>query len=278
MLPDGIASTTVLSALEQYNRTRKHGSHVNYDAGKYPFVLQILWGMPGLIDSSALVSYPTASLSTSDDGGALMLYDETHDNYSVTSFLHFPDPEHCATDASGVTLGPGYDMGSRTEQKIVADLTAKGVDVDLVSAIQASKAAKLKSCDANDFVKKNVGIIKINLKEKQQIALMKRYLPPYEKWVRDIIRVDLLQREFDALTSLSANSAGVLGHVCHLINSGNVAEALGTIMEATGNNPGTKAGLKKRRSREVEFYLTGKFTREEKNVSSRMPHHAHQAK
>ncbi|MBO9698558.1 MAG: DUF4157 domain-containing protein [Sporocytophaga sp.] len=70
--------------------------------------------------------------------------------------IHIPK----GSTSSGVTIGKGYDMGSRTKEKIIDDLVAAGVSAD--QAEQISKAAGLKGNAASQFVsekKQSIGKI-----------------------------------------------------------------------------------------------------------------------
>lgn len=90
---------------------------------------------------------------------------------SQTKFIHWPH-----TAASGVTLGKGYDIGSRTESEVIAELTAAGMGVD--QATKVSKGAGLKGDAANKFVKENktaVGEVSSNV----QYALLGQMLEVY---------------------------------------------------------------------------------------------------
>lgn len=88
-----------------------------------------------------------------------------------TSHIHWPE-----TDASGVTLGKGYDIGSRTEQQVIDELTAAGMGEE-----QAKKIAKghgKKGQDAGDFVtanKDDVGEIDIDVQYKLLATMLEEY-------------------------------------------------------------------------------------------------------
>lgn len=65
-----------------------------------------------------------------------------------TKWVHWPH-----TDASGVTLGKGYDIGSRTESQVVAELMAAGMGE--TQAKKISKGAGKKGQAAGDWVTAN---------------------------------------------------------------------------------------------------------------------------
>jgi hypothetical protein len=57
---------------------------------------------------------------------------------------------HVPTDASGLTLGRGYDMRTKNPGQIVNDLTKAGVDLDTSRVL--SSAVGLKGDDAKEFI------------------------------------------------------------------------------------------------------------------------------
>lgn len=67
---------------------------------------------------------------------------------AATKYVHWPE-----TDASGVTLGQGYDIGSRSEQQVIDELVAAGMDK--TQATKISKGAGKKGSAAGDWVKAN---------------------------------------------------------------------------------------------------------------------------
>jgi hypothetical protein len=62
---------------------------------------------------------------------------------------------------SGLTLGPGYDMGTRTARSVVSDLTAIGVERSTAVAVAAG--ASLKGHDAKVFIKENKNLVTIDI-------------------------------------------------------------------------------------------------------------------
>ena len=63
---------------------------------------------------------------------------------------------HLPPGASGVTIGPGYDLGSRSQKSAKADLMAAGIES--VKADRISKGAGKKGKQAGAFVKENSDI------------------------------------------------------------------------------------------------------------------------
>ena len=108
-------------------------------------------------------------------------------------------------DNSGVTVGPGYDMGNRTPNQIIRDLTEIGVSTSAANA--AADGARLQGTAAGAFVKANRGIL--NLTPLQQQSLFNLVVPTYVDLVRKIkprsLEPRLLQHEFDVMLSLAWN-------------------------------------------------------------------------
>ncbi len=86
-------------------------------------------------------------------------------------------------DASGVTLGRGYDMGNRTEAEVTADLTAAGVPADKAKEFAKGAGPANKGVKAGQFVKDN----KTKLGElslQAQKSLFERTYPKYVEAAR----------------------------------------------------------------------------------------------
>ncbi|MDI1483688.1 pesticin C-terminus-like muramidase [Polyangium sp. y55x31] len=73
-------------------------------------------------------------------------------NSSDVLKVHWPE-----SDASGVTLGAGYDMGNRSKAEVKADLVAAGVPA--ADAEKLSAGAGKKGNDAKNWVAANVGTL-----------------------------------------------------------------------------------------------------------------------
>lgn len=92
-------------------------------------------------------------------------------NHNFTRVIHWP-----GNDESGVTIGRGYDLGSRSYEDIVSDLTASGVPEN--QARKIANGAGLKGGDAHDFVvsnKNDIGEITLD----NQINLFNLVYPRY---------------------------------------------------------------------------------------------------
>ncbi|WP_191636277.1 calcium-binding protein [Pseudomonas fluorescens] len=85
--------------------------------------------------------------------------------------IHWP-----GNDLSGVTLGRGYDMGSRTRNEIYTHMTQAGVGDEKASKI--SLAHGLKGETAGDFVRNNKALIG-EITKSQQISLFNLIYPAY---------------------------------------------------------------------------------------------------
>ncbi|NYS29454.1 MULTISPECIES: peptidoglycan-binding protein [unclassified Pantoea] len=90
--------------------------------------------------------------------------------------IHWPEKME-----SGVTLGRGYDLGSRSEASISAQLQAAGVPVSQATMI--AKGAGLKGDQARQFVRNNQTAIG-TISHQQQINLFEAIYPGYVERAR----------------------------------------------------------------------------------------------
>ena len=106
---------------------------------------------------------------------------------------------------SGVTVGPGYDMGGRSSERISRDLSAIGVSAALSKVM--AQAAGLTGEQAGRFVRDHRDLIRLTPAQQQQ--LFDLIVPSYEELVRTTtprsLLPRLLQHEFDPLLSLAWN-------------------------------------------------------------------------
>ncbi len=96
---------------------------------------------------------------------------------AATQYIHRPQ-----TASSGVTLGKGYDIGSRTEAAVVTELTAAGMPLD--QATKISKGAGLTGAEADTFITNNkddIGVIPSDV----QYALLATMLESYQALAKD---------------------------------------------------------------------------------------------
>ncbi|WP_367620763.1 glycoside hydrolase family protein [Geomonas oryzisoli] len=183
----------------------------------------------------------------SDDGVRFIWSEEYAPD--VSERLHWPG------GASGVTLGAGYDMKTRSKQQVLTDLQEIGVSRDL--SAKAACGAGLSGEAAESFVLSHRKMLVLG--EQQSIALLRLILPSYEKVVRQGIRVPLLQHEYDALVSFSYNPGGCFRKVASCINEGRIGDAMCFITSANKSGGKVLNGLVKRRKRETQLYLRGKY-------------------
>lgn len=169
----------------------------------------------------------------------------------LSSVLHWPG------GGSGVTLGPGYDMGSRTASQISEHLRKAGVDKAMADKV--AKAEGLKGEKARQFVKENPELIDMNDFQGSEFNLLNVIIPHYEKKVRERVTVDLLQYQFDALVCFAYNPGNRLSDVTRLINQGETAKAMQVIKAVNTSGGKPLPGLSKRRELEVALYLYGDY-------------------
>lgn len=113
----------------------------------------------------------------------------------VSERLHWPG------GASGVTLGPGYDLRHRSAPEIVRDLTAIGVPQ--ATADQIARGAGLSGTAARDFAAANRTLVMLSPGKER--ALLAQTVAPYAEAVRAAVRVPITRNQFDALVSFAYN-------------------------------------------------------------------------
>lgn len=162
---------------------------------------------------------------------------------------------HWPGGASGVTLGPGYDLKGRTPDSVVADLTAIGVDRG--AAQQIARGAGLSGAAARDFAAANRSTV--NLTATQETALLGRTVAPYADAVRAQVRVPLNQNQFDALVSFAYNigTGGFEGSTTlRRLNAGDYAGAADAMRMWNKSDGAVVQGLVNRREAEVRQFNT----------------------
>jgi GH24 family phage-related lysozyme (muramidase) len=189
----------------------------------------------------------TVGQSLSEDGLWFIFYHEA--KRGVTDRLHWPQ------GASGVTLGPGYDMKARTEENVAADMRAIGIS-DTVAAAIAKGVGKTGSA-ADNFANENRDLIQLS--HDQEISLLRHTAKPYEATVRNSIKLPITQNQFDALVSFAYNPAGRWKSVTNFINSKDVDSAMKKIKEGVTSNGTVMKGLVVRRDDEVTLYTEGRY-------------------
>ncbi|MDO6705817.1 hypothetical protein Q4579_06300, partial [Photobacterium sp. 1_MG-2023] len=102
--------------------------------------------------------------------------------------IYFSRVIHWPGGVSGVTIGRGYDLGTRTEQSVFSDLTNVGINNEVAREI--SRGAGIIGSAARDFVQQNRNNIG-EITRKQQYMLFDMIFPRY---------VDRAQRNYDRWT------------------------------------------------------------------------------
>ncbi|WP_414500775.1 MULTISPECIES: pesticin C-terminus-like muramidase [unclassified Zymobacter] len=92
--------------------------------------------------------------------------------------IHWPGKtSFCTVNNSGVTIGRGYDLGSRIKSTVYMDLINSGADKETAEKI--SEGAGLHACSAMQFVADNRDKIK-EISEQTQLNLFNLIYPGYE--------------------------------------------------------------------------------------------------
>ena len=259
LVPSGIADAemqrALLTARSPLGRFRDKNLASNRE-------IQHIIATIGYIPETAMTPQPVSTFTTSYAAKEWMFFDETGGGVAEkTAYLHYPGKVGPG-NKSGVTLGPGYDMGQRDEEPIRKDLLMIGVDPAVAAKI-AHEAAHLKDGAALAYAEKNGrnGTPLVHLRRDQQVALQNLYLPIAERRVKLAITVPLLLREFEALVSFTANPGrkGLKAVADHL-NRNEVAAALKEILDRLPESISIQKGIMNRRRREVEWFITGRYT------------------
>ncbi len=214
--------------------------------------LQVPSGSP---TTSTLPTTPTTpppsgggSAGGVSDNGLQFIYD--HEALAgVSERLHWPG------GASGVTLGPGYDMKGRSAASIEADMIGIGIDPRTASRIAGG--AGLSGQAAANFARNNAGLV--NLSPSQAQDLLGQTVEPYARAVRNAVDVPLTQNQFDALTSFAYN-IGIGGFegssALRRLNAGDYAGAAEAMKLWNKSGGDVVQGLVNRRRDEVNLFNT----------------------
>jgi GH24 family phage-related lysozyme (muramidase) len=228
------------SIIESFIRETRRTFNDAYDAifGEHP--KQVAKANP-----PALPPKPATGMHISQKGLDFIYVHEAWKG--VSNKLHWPG------GASGVTLGPGYDMKERSAAEIEKDMLSIGVSS--ASAKLISGGAGLTGDSAKSFCVSNKKTV--NLTEAQERKLLVYIVPAYEKIVRAKIKVTLLQHQFDALVCFAYNPAGRMKSVANFINEGKTTAAMAKIKEGVTSGGKVMQGLVWRRKHEVNLYVNG---------------------
>ncbi len=166
----------------------------------------------------------------------------------VSNRLHWPG------GASGVTLGPGYDMKSRREDEVKNDMLQLGLSTEISSKI--AKGATQEREEARDFCVNNRDLVYLSLD--QEIQLMRMVLPIYEKRMNDALSISikplLFQNEIDSLISFTYNRGSLRKtKLVNYINSGRLD------LVDDGFNQFSPGGDINRRPAEIALFTEGRY-------------------
>ncbi|CAG4895277.1 glycoside hydrolase family protein [Paraburkholderia gardini] len=192
--------------------------------------------------------YRNANAHAISDNGLWFIF--AHEaQANVTNHLHWPH------GASGVTLGAGYDMKGRTPSEISTDMNSIGLPDATAQAV--SHASGLQGSAASTFATTNHNLV--NLTDNQQVQLLRNTIGHYENMVRNSIKVQISQNEFDALVSFAYNPAGRWQSVTNFVNNGQIECAMSKIREGNTSGGVVMSGLTNRRSDEVNLYKNNRY-------------------
>ncbi len=157
---------------------------------------------------------------------------------------------------SGVTMGPGYDIGNRAPGDVIADLVSVGVGQATAAAV--AKGAGSTGDQARDFVASHKSILRLSVVQQDQ--LFYKVVPNYESVVERTLPAEMRERvqqhEFDALLSLAWNT-GRYGHYSFnkCVDHGDLIAAGPAILTLTRGGP----GIPSRRRREKNLLEEGEY-------------------
>ena len=140
----------------------------------------------------------------------------------------------------------------------------EAINVDKEIAARVAKEAQGKTeGDAQRYVDQNGAKGKpiLRLNREQQILMQSLYLPDYEITLIKHLATPVLQREYEALVSLTTNPSVSIVSVTTLLNQGKVAAALENILNRIHVGSSIQCGIIARRRREVEWFISGRYTK-----------------
>lgn len=192
------------------------------------------------VDEVAQRPRPNAEMTMSPEGYAELAARE--EQVGVSLHTHWPGA------ASGVTIGPGYDMGNRTADEVSNDLQAVGVPA--ATADTLAQGAGLTGAAAKAFAVAHRG--DVSLTDDQQASLLSNTVPPYQAAVQNDTTTPLTQNQFDALVSYTYQEGAkglAKSQVLGLVNSGQLSAVPG---ELNRGNP-TPGQVSRRAGEAAQF-------------------------
>ena len=198
---------------------------------------------PGLFGTVA----PPSTLRLTPSGSAFIEREE--EAPGISNRLHHP------SSASGVTLGPGYDMKLKSADTISGDLQGIGIRKDIADRV--AEANGLAGPAAARFAADNKDLV--NISSAQQGLLLQTTVGRYEGMVQRAITRPLHASEFDALVSFSYNPGAGWKGVAHAVNVGDHQAAMAAVSHQVRSGGKVMKGLVERRRREVNLFLYGNY-------------------
>ncbi len=178
--------------------------------------------------------------------GFEFIYNHEHED-GVSRHLSWPQ------GSSGVTLGAGYDMGSRTSDEVASDLKSVGIPADQAEA--ASHGAGLKGAPAGEYVKIHAHDVEMN--ETQERALLAKELRNAVATVQSAVKVPLTQHQRDALVAFVFNIGPPHfqgSTTLRLLNQGDYAGACNAMKMWNKSGGKVMTGLVNRRADEMALF------------------------
>lgn len=164
---------------------------------------------------------------------------------NVSNRLHWPQ------GASGVTLGPGYDMRERSAATIKADLMQVGVQQAAAETVSA--AATLRDSAASNFVKRNIDVVNLRRREEKRLLIV--ILPQGQSKESAAVRAELHQHEYDAMNSYAYNPGAGWRRVTLFVNERRHREAMEELRRHVTSKGKVVRSLVRRRQAETRMFL-----------------------
>lgn len=210
-------------------------------------------GLAALIRNGLVVvrGFPLVGITLSTGSASMMGKEFVRHEEGLGSQAYWP-----GGDGSGVTIGPGYDLGSRTAQNVVSDMLAVGVNTDSANAL--AQGAGLTGDAARDWVRQHHGVTRVSVLQQEQ--LFYKVVPDYELLVaqklKPGLRGRLFQNEFDAFLSLAWNTSRYGSYDFNrCVDRCDMIAAVPAILGLIGGGP----GIPPRRHRETMLLTDGNY-------------------